>query len=112
MLACFAMNALGAVAFSPPALPLRNAFGLPEAHPFYLCLIAAWILLFGCGYLYSGLSGNIQRVFLVVAAGGKASFAGTLLICHAMGLLPPMAALAGLPDLLVAGLLLMLLPRI
>jgi hypothetical protein len=96
------LNVVGAISFAPPFTAARHMVGLPDAAPFYLWTIAAWILLFGYGYLRLGMSGRADRTFLAVAAGGKASFGALMLAGALAGQLHWLAGVGALPDLVLA----------
>lgn len=96
------MNVAGAVAFAPPFPHLRSAFGIPEAHPLYLWVIAVWILAFGVAFFRQGLTGVADRAVLALAVAGKGAFGGVLLGMSLSGELPPIAGAGGLPDLALA----------
>ncbi len=99
------MNVLGAITFVPAARPLREMGGLPgDAPALYLATLAAFVLIFGIAYLWAGVTGTADRLFIAVATAGKLSFAGLVMAFAASGLLPPKAAQAGIGDL-VFGLL-------
>jgi hypothetical protein len=102
LMACGPMNVIGAISFAPPVTAGRASLGLPEAPPFYLWLIAAWILAFGAAYFWQGWTGRADRTFLAVGAFGKAVFAGLLIAGAVAGELPPTAVAGGLPDLALA----------
>ncbi len=97
------VNAIGALIFAPPLPWVRELFGLPGGHALYLWILSIWILLFGVAYSAMGLSGRIDRTFLWVAAGGKATFSLALVAMAMAGEIPFVAALVGLPDLALAG---------
>lgn len=100
MLATAAMNVLGAATFLPGAATLRSMGGFPEGtHPFYLATVAVFILIFGCAYLWSGLTGCADRQFIAVAAGGKLAFFALLVWFWVKGSLPALAPVSGIGDL-------------
>lgn len=100
LLATGLMNMGGAILFMPIFPRLREFNGLPNAaHPLYLWIISIWIFLFGVGYLWLGLTGKRERLFLLIGAGGKLSFFGLLVVYWANGELPAQAAIGGLADL-------------
>jgi len=100
LLATAAMNVLAAALFVPPARGLRALAGLPEdGHPLYLVTVAMFVLLFGLGYLWAGLAGRIERLFITLAAIGKISFFTTVAAYWIAGELPFRAALMGTGDL-------------
>lgn len=101
MLAAAVLNTLGAITFIPAMSALRTQSHLPnDAHPVYLWMIALWILFFGVAYLYLGVTGAIEKVFVAVGAAGKLSFFVLLLAYSLSGMLPMMAATAGIGDLI------------
>src|SRR5262245_6522422 len=102
LLACGPLNLAGAISFSPPFPAARAPLGLPEPHPFYLWLIATWILAFGVAYFYQGWTGTANRAVLALGAVGKGSFGLLLTGMAAMKLLPPSAAAASALDLILA----------
>ncbi len=102
LLACGPMNVAGAVGFAPPFPQLRSPFGLPESHPLYLWVIAAWILAFGVAFFHQGLTGRANRAVLALAVAGKGSFGGLVIGMSLSGELPPVAAAVGLPDVALA----------
>lgn len=95
-------NAIGALIFAPPFPWVRELFGLPGGHALYLWILSIWILLFGIAYAAMGLRGRVDRTFLWVAAGGKASFAIALVAMAMAGEIPAVGAVVGLPDLALA----------
>ena len=62
-------------------------------------MIALWIFFFGVAYLYLGITGRVERVFIAVGAAGKLSFFGLLLGFALAGDLPIQAATSGIADL-------------
>jgi hypothetical protein len=100
MLAAAILNTLGALTFIPAFTGLRTRGHLPnDAHPVYLWMIALWIFFFGAAYLYLGLTGRVEKVFVAVGAAGKLSFFGLLLGFTLAGDLPLQAATSGVADL-------------
>ena len=84
MLATAVMNAGAALLFLPAAAPLRAFAGLPaEAPAVYLATVMLFVLLFGAGYLYVGLTGHADPLFVGLSAVGKLSFV-TLLVGFAL----------------------------
>ena len=84
MLATAVMNAGAALLFLPAASPLRALAGLPaDAPAVYLATVALFVLLFGAGYLYVGVTGHADPLFVGLSAAGKLSFV-TLLVCFAV----------------------------
>lgn len=69
------------------------------SHPLYLLIAAIWIILFGVWYLWLKVTGKHERLFFIIAAGGKLSFAGLLLIYWLTGELPMQTILICLADL-------------
>jgi len=105
LLATAVMNAAGAATFAPSGTALRALMGLPESEqPLYLAIVCVFVLAFGLAYLWAGVTGEADRLFLTVAAGGKLAFFALLLWFWAAGGLPMRAPLLGSGDL-VFGLL-------
>lgn len=99
------MNILVAGAFVPAARDVRVLAGLPaESHPLYLTTVGLFVGLFGCGYLWSAITGRADRLFITLAATGKLGFFALLAGFWVAGSLPLRAPLAGTADL-VFGLL-------
>ena len=106
LIATGVLNVFGAVLFLPASASLRAANGFPdESHPFYLSIISSWILLFGLCYLWLGIKGTNERLFLVIGAAGKAAFVMLAFVFAAVGDIPLTTALSTLPDLVFAVLL-------
>jgi hypothetical protein len=103
LLATAVMNVLAAVAFLPAGAPLRTAAGLPEGgHPFYLASVSMFVLTFGLGYLWAGMAGRAERLFIALAAIGKSSFVGLLVWFWLAGAVPARAVVLGSADLVFA----------
>lgn len=99
-LATGAMNMLGALTFAPPVTIIRETFNLPnQTHPFYLWIITSWIFAFGLCYLWLGITGKGERLFVVIAAAGKLSFVSLLFGYALAGEIPLLTAFSGLGDL-------------
>ncbi len=99
MLATAAMNLIGAFAFLPAADALRRLSGFPsDGHPLYMVTLGAFVFVFGVAYLWAGLRGEADRLFVAVAAAGKLSFFGLLVGYWIAGLLPIQAPMAGIGD--------------
>ena len=98
-----AMNAVGAIAFAPPAGALRAVVGMPEAdHPLYLAMVSMFVLLFGLGYLWSALAGQADRLFIAIAAIGKLCFFALLSWFWITNAMPLWAVTVGSGDLVFA----------
>lgn len=105
MLVTAVVNILGSFAFIPSARALREISGLPPfAHPFYLASIGAFILIFGLAYLWAGVTGKADRLFVAVAAAGKFAFFALLVRYWVGGLVPLSAVLSGTGDKVFAAL--------
>ena len=102
LIGCGPMNVVGVACLAPPLSAGRRAVGLPEPHPFYLWVLAAWILAFGVAYFHQGWSGHANRAVLALGAWGKGVFAVLLVGLSATGELPPLAAAGAVPDLALA----------
>jgi hypothetical protein len=99
------MNVFGAALFLPGAGALRELAGVPPAeHAVYLLTIAMFVLLFGLGYLYAGLRGRADPLFIAISAAGKLSFVAILVLSYLSGAVSIRAPLAAGGDL-VFGLL-------
>jgi hypothetical protein len=101
LLATAAMNALGAFTFTPWGRPIRDLAGMPEAvHPLYLLVIGVFVGIFGAGYLYAGLTGHTDPLFIAVSAAGKLAFVVLLTAFWIAGELSIRAPFAAGGDLL------------
>jgi hypothetical protein len=99
-LATAVMNILATVLFLPPAASLRALAGVPPGeHAVYLVTLAMFVLLFGLAYLYAGLTGRADPLFVALTAGGKLSFVAVLVACWAAGEVSARAPLAAAGDL-------------
>ena len=99
-LATAAMNMLGALTFVPFITTFRETFNLPnQTHPFYLWIISIWIFSFGLCYLWLGITGKRERLFVVIAAMGKLSFVALLFGYALIDEIPILTAFSGLGDL-------------
>jgi fatty acid desaturase len=99
------LNMFGALLFLPASASLRSANGFPDgSHPLYLSIISSWIFLFGLCYLWLGIKGRSERLFLVTGAAGKAAFVLLAFLFAALGDIPVTTALSTLPDLVFAAL--------
>lgn len=97
------VNGLGALLFVPAAMALRQFAGLSvHAHPFYLAVIGSFILIFGCAYLWVGITGRADALFLSVAAAGKLAFFTLTVVYWVLGDLPAEVPLAASSDLILA----------
>lgn len=103
LLASGPMNAFGAVLFAPPMTALRQFLGLPQADPFYLWVLSAWVAAFGVAYAHMGWSGRADRGVLALGAWGKGVFAVLVLSLALQGRANVLAAAGALPDLVMAG---------
>lgn len=104
LLATAAMNLGGAVLLAPPFPAARAFAGVPEAPPLYGWLLALWVLFFGLGYWRLARARTAERLFLQVAAAGKASFVLVLAAAWQAEQVPLAAPLAASPDLAFAAL--------
>jgi uncharacterized membrane protein len=97
------LNMFGAALFFPAFQSLRISNNLPlESHPLYLAIISSWIFLFGLCYLWLGITGRNERLFLIIGAAGKLAFVILMFAYCATGQIPIGTALSSLPDLLFA----------
>lgn len=103
LITTFFMNMAGAGMFLPQVRFLREFGGLPEAgNSFYPMILSLWIFFFGILYLRLAFATTRERFFVLVGALGKSSFAVLLAVLALTGELPARAALAGIPDLIIA----------
>jgi hypothetical protein len=107
MLATAAMNAMGALTFTPWGRPIRALAELPEAPPVYLWIIAIFVLLFGIAYLVMGITGRGDRLLIAIAAAGKLSFFALLAVLWLAGELTIKAPLSAVGDLVFGALFVM-----
>ena len=99
MLATAVMNVVGAMALLPTADALRHLGGLPsDGHPLYMVTVGAFVFIFGIAYLWAGISGVADRLFVGVAAAGKLTFFGLLIGYWVAGQLPVTALMTGVGD--------------
>jgi hypothetical protein len=98
------MNILGSLAFTPAGAGLRASLGIPPAHAIWGLMVGSFILFMGLGYAALAISGRSERIFLAVAAGGKAAFAAIMISMGIAGEIPAVAAVSGLPDLVFAAI--------
>lgn len=103
LIASGVLNMFGALLFLPTSESFRVANGFPPgSHPLYLSIISSWIFLFGLCYLWLGIKGRNERLFLVIGATGKAVFVALAFLFAALGDIPMTTALSTLPDLAFA----------
>jgi len=100
LLATAVMNLSAGLAFLPPAQPLRTLAGMPDGEPVYLATVALFVMLFGAGYAYCGLTRRDERLFLTISAIGKISFVTIVVSYWAAGRLPFQAVMTASGDLL------------
>lgn len=100
MFATGIMNVVGALGFLPEITAVRRLAHLPvDAPPIYLRTIAAFILLFGAGYLWTAVTGLTDRLFVAIGAAGKLAFVAVTAWCVLDGSLAAPALAAVSPDL-------------
>ena len=97
------LNLLGALMLSPLVPALAASQGFPPAPGLYLAILAWFVLLFGIAYGWMAWTGVPNRGVLALGAGGKAGFAFATFGYAAAGAVPAMVAMAGLPDMVLAG---------
>ena len=104
--ATVALNLLGVVVFSLPAIGLRSPLLPLAVPPYFAALIAYTIALFGGVYAWLALQPQFNRALVVVGGLGKLGFfALTVAYCLA-GPVPVGMALNATPDLVFAGIFL------
>lgn len=104
LLATAVMNVVGALALTPWGAWVRELAQMPPCHPLYLLVIGTFVLLFGVGYLWTGLTGRADPLFVAIAAAGKLSFFGLLTAFWIAGELTIRAPLAAVGDLVFGAL--------
>jgi len=105
LIATGVLNMFGGVLFLPVSESLRTANGFPGgSHPFYLSIISSWIFLFGLCYLWLGIKGRNERLFLAIGAAGKAAFVVLTFLFVTLGDIPVKTALSTLPDFVFAAI--------
>lgn len=104
LLATAVMNCVGALTFTPWGAWVRELVQMPPCHPLYLLVIGTFVLLFGVGYLWTGLTGRADPLFVAIAAAGKLSFFGLLAAFWIAGELTVRAPLAAVGDLVFGAL--------
>lgn len=103
MSAAAVLNGLGAFIFTPAGTELRQIRGLSlEGHPFYLWIIGSFILIFGFAYLWAGITGKADPLFISVGAAGKLAFFGLTVAYWILGELPVNVPLAAASDFILA----------
>jgi hypothetical protein len=108
LLATALMNVAGSVSFLPQFPAARVLAGLPEAtHPLYAWVVALWIFFFGIAYGRLAFLDTQERLFVQIGAAGKCLFFCLLVVFTLRGELQSWALLAGVGDLLFAGLFLL-----
>jgi hypothetical protein len=101
MLVTAAMNLLAAFLFLPGAESLRALAGMPPgAPPVYLATIMLFVLLFGAGYFWVGVTGRAEPLFVTLAAVGKIAFVTILVSFASAGTLSWRAPVVASGDLL------------
>lgn len=98
------MNLVGCLAFTPLGDGLRSFVGIPAAHPLWPLTVGTFIGSMGLGYAALAITARPERVFLGVAAIGKASFALLLAAMWTAGEVGPLVAATGVPDLVFAAI--------
>jgi hypothetical protein len=99
LLATAVMNLTAGLAFLPPAQPLRALAGMPDGEPVYLATVALFVMLFGAGYAWVGLTCRDERLFLALSAIGKISFVSIVTFYWLVGRLPLQAVVTASGDL-------------
>ncbi len=97
------LNGLGAFIFTPAGTELRQFSGLSlEGHPFYLWISGSFILIFGFAYLWAGMTGRADPLFIAVGAAGKLAFFGLTVAYWILGELPVNVPRAAVSDFILA----------
>lgn len=98
------MNVVGAMMLGPMMPAVATLLGFPSAPGLYLAIVGWFVLLFGVAYGWMAWTGVPQRGVLALGAGGKAGFGAITAYYAAIGDVPPLVGLAGLPDLVLAAI--------
>jgi hypothetical protein len=98
-------NLGGAVLFASPDSSLGRLAGLSGAVPGIYCAMVAWfVLLFAGAYAWLARQAEIDRALVGFAAIGKAGAFSIFTVCWIVGQVSGRAALAGIGDLIFAGI--------
>jgi hypothetical protein len=104
--ATVALNALGVVVFTPPALGYQSAWLPVEVPRYFAAQVGFTILLFGGVYAWLAMQPRINRPLVVVGGMGKLGFFGITLLYAIAGDVPAGMALNATPDLILAAIFL------
>ncbi len=104
--ATVALNLLGVVVFTPPALGKPSPLLPLDVPPYFAAQIGFTIALFGGVYAWLALQRRIDRALVVVGALGKLAFWGLTVAYAIAGDVPTGMALNATPDLLFASIFL------
>jgi len=104
--ATVALNTLGVVVFSLPALGHSTPLLPVAVPPFFAAQIAFTIALFGGVYAWLALRPTIDRALVVVGGLGKLGFFALTVAYALAGEIPTAMAVNALPDLAFAGIFL------
>jgi hypothetical protein len=100
--ATVALNALGVVVFTPPALGYASPLLPLEVPRYFAAQIGFTIALFGGVYWWLAMQPRINRPLIVVGGLGKLGFFALTLMYAIAGDVPPGMALNAAPDLVFA----------
>ena len=104
--ATVALNALGVVVFTPPALGYHSAWLPIEVPRYFAAQVGFTIALFGGVYAWLALQPRINRPLIVVGGFGKLGFFAITLVYAIVGDVPVGMALNATPDLVFAAIFL------
>lgn len=104
--ATVALNTLGVVVFTPPALGYHSPFLPVEVPRYFAAQVGFTIALFGGVYAWLAMQPKINRALVVVGGLGKLGFFAITLIYAIVGDVPAGMALNATPDLLLAAVFL------
>ncbi len=104
--ATVALNILGVVVFTLPALGHSTALLPIAVPPYFAAQVGFTIALFGCAYAWLATQEHINRPLIVVGGLGKLGFFGLTLAYALAGDLPLSMAVNATPDLVLAGIFL------
>ncbi|MBL0178996.1 MAG: hypothetical protein IPP98_07720 [Gemmatimonadetes bacterium] len=100
--ASVALNTLGVVVFTLPALGHTTPLLPLAVPPYFAAQIGFTIALFGCVYAWLATQEHINRPLIVVGGLGKLGFFGLTLAYALAGDLPLSMAVNATPDLILA----------
>jgi hypothetical protein len=104
--ATVALNLLGVIVFSMPALGYSSPLLPIAVPPYFAAQIGYTIALFGGVYAWLALQPQVNRALVVVGGLGKLGFFALTAVYSLSGAIPVRVALSATPDLVFAGIFL------